>query len=131
MSANGQSELIAVIFILVGTIFSFMGTVGLIRLPDVYTRAHAASKSSTMGVLFTMIGAFLFFLFVEGYFSIRLFLGIFFIFLTAPVAAHMITRSAHRSNVELADISSQDALKEAREKGEGLLGENVGERPNP
>ncbi|RKD25947.1 Na+/H+ antiporter subunit G [Ammoniphilus oxalaticus] len=116
MSAGSQSELVAVLMILVGTIFSFLSTVGLIRLPDVYTRTHAASKSSTLGVLFTMVGTFIFFLFQEGYFSIRLFLGIFFIFLTAPVAAHAITRSAHRANVELADISVQDDLQKVRSK---------------
>lgn len=112
MSVSSQSELIAVILIFVGTVFSLLSAIGLIRLPDVYTRAHAASKSSTLGVLFTLVGTFLFFMLVEGYFSIRLFLGIFFVFLTAPVAAHVIVRSAYRSNVELAKTSVQDDLKD-------------------
>ncbi|RFB15381.1 Na+/H+ antiporter subunit G [Bacillus sp. HNG] len=103
-------EVIAAISILVGTIFSFFSAVGLIRLPDLYSRAHAASKSSTMGVLFTLVGTFLFFI-MEGTFSIRLFLGIFFVFLTAPVAAHVIVRSAYRSKVPLAPQSVQDDLK--------------------
>ncbi|WP_342429395.1 monovalent cation/H(+) antiporter subunit G [Neobacillus sp. FSL H8-0543] len=117
MSANNPSELIAVILILIGTIFSFLSAIGLIRFPDIYTRAHALSKGSTMGVLFTLVGTFIFFL-LEGYFSIKLFLGIFFVFLTAPVAAHVIVRAAYRSNVELAKETVQDDLKEAiREKG--------------
>ncbi|MEK5444274.1 monovalent cation/H(+) antiporter subunit G [Fredinandcohnia sp. FSL W7-1320] len=103
-------EVIAVLSILVGTVFSFLSAVGLIRLPDLYSRAHAASKSSTMGVLFTLVGTFLFFI-MEGTFSIRLFLGIFFVFLTAPVAAHVIVRSAYRSKVPLAEQSVQDDLK--------------------
>ncbi|MFS0820219.1 monovalent cation/H(+) antiporter subunit G [Bacillus sp. 1P02SD] len=103
-------EVIAALSILVGTIFSFFSAVGLIRLPDLYSRAHAASKSSTMGVLFTLVGTFLFFI-MEGTFSIRLFLGIFFVFLTAPVAAHVIVRSAYRSKVPLAPQSVQDDLK--------------------
>ncbi|MCM3766005.1 monovalent cation/H(+) antiporter subunit G [Neobacillus niacini] len=115
MSGNNQIELIAVLLIFVGTIFSFLSAIGLIRLPDIYTRAHALSKGSTMGVLFILGGTFLFFI-LEGYFSIRLFLGIFFVFLTAPVAAHVIVRAAHRSNVELAKQSVQDDLKEVREK---------------
>src|SRR5690606_4909727 len=114
-------EVFAVLSILVGTIFSFFAAVGLIRLPDVYSRAHAASKSSTMGVLFILVGTFLFFI-MEGTFSIRLFLGIFFVFLTAPVAARVIVRSAYRSKVPLAEQSVQDDLKgviEIGEQGEG------------
>lgn len=116
MSASNLSELIPVLLILVGTIFTLLSAVGLIRLPDVYTRSHAASKSATLGVLFTLVGTFLFFLWEEGYFSIRLFLGIFFVFLTAPVAAHVILRSAYRSKVALAEESVQDDLKEVIER---------------
>lgn len=112
LSANISSEVIAAFLILVGTIFSFLSAIGLIRLPDVYTRSHAASKSSTLGVLCTLLGALLYFWITDGYFSIRLILGIFFVFLTAPVAAHLICRAAYRSNVELAKESVQDDLKE-------------------
>jgi multicomponent Na+:H+ antiporter subunit G len=106
-----SSETIAAVLILIGTIFTFLSAVGLIRFPDVYSRSHAASKSSTLGVLCTLLGTFLYFLITDGYFSIRLILGIFFVFLTAPVAAHVICRAAYRSNVELAKESVQDDLK--------------------
>lgn len=116
MNANDLSELIAAILILVGSIFIFLSAVGLVRLPDIYTRAHAASKSSTMGVMFTLVGTLLFFVLHEGFFSIRLILGIFFVFLTAPVSAHVILRSAYRSNVALAETSVQDDLRKFKEK---------------
>ncbi|MDQ0156836.1 monovalent cation/H(+) antiporter subunit G [Robertmurraya andreesenii] len=115
MSGSSPSEFLPVLLILIGTVFSLLSAIGLIRLPDVYTRSHAASKSATLGVLFALIGTFLFFLLEEGFFSIRLFLGIFFVFLTAPVAAHVILRSAYRANVELAEQSVQDDLKEVLE----------------
>jgi multicomponent Na+:H+ antiporter subunit G len=105
-------EAIVAIFILIGTFFSFLSAIGLLRLPDVYTRSHAASKSTTLGVLCTLFGTFLYFLVSDSYISVRLILGIFFVFLTAPVSAHMISRSAYRSNVKLADVSVQDDLKE-------------------
>lgn len=105
-------EAIVAVFILIGTFFSFLSAIGLLRLPDVYTRSHAASKSTTLGVLCTLFGTFLYFLVSDSYISIRLILGIFFVFLTAPVSAHMISRSAYRSNVKLADVSVQDDLKE-------------------
>jgi multicomponent Na+:H+ antiporter subunit G len=106
------SEVIAAVLILIGAFFSLLSAVGLLRLPDVYTRSHAASKSTTLGVLCTLVGTLLYFLITDGYFSIRLLLGIFFVFLTAPVSAHLICRSAHRSNVQLAEESVQDDLKD-------------------
>lgn len=106
-------ELGIAIIILIGTIFGFLSSIGFIRLPDIYNRAHALSKSSTLSVLFVLLGTFLFFVIVEGHFNIKLFLGIFFVFLTSPVSTHVICRSAYRSNVELAKESVQDDLKEA------------------
>ena len=111
MSAT-VSEIIAAFLILIGAFFSFLSAVGLIRLPDVYTRSHAASKSTTLGVLCTLVGTLLYFLITDGYFSIRLLLGIFFVFLTAPVSAHVICRSAYRSKVKLTENSVQDDLKD-------------------
>ena len=112
MSASDWIELSVAVLILIGTIFNFISAIGFIRLPDVYNRAHALAKSSTLGVLFALLGTFFFFLFIEGYFSIKLFLGIFFVFLTSPVSSHMICRSAYRARVPLADISMRDDLEE-------------------
>ncbi|HRY12202.1 MAG TPA: monovalent cation/H(+) antiporter subunit G [Syntrophomonadaceae bacterium] len=98
------------LIILIGSGFSLISAIGLLRLPDVYTRAHAASKSSTLGVLFVLLGTFLYFLTVGQYFSTKLLLGIFFVFLTAPVSAHMICRSAYRSRVEMVKTSVRDDL---------------------
>ncbi len=85
-------------------------------MPDLYTRSHAATKSATLGVLCTLLGAFVYFWLSQGFISIRLLLGIFFVFLTAPVAGHLIGRSAYRSGVELAESSVQDDLKPVLEK---------------
>jgi len=111
LSANNLIELGIAIIILIGTVFGFLSAIGFIRLPDVYNRAHALSKSSTLGVLFVLLGTFLFFIFAEGYFSIKLFLGIFFVFLTAPVSSHVTLRAAYRSKVPMAEISVRDDLK--------------------
>lgn len=109
---NGITEVITAFFILIGSVISLLAAVGLVRLPDVYTRSHAASKSSTLGVLCVLTGTLLFFLMSDGYFSIRLILGIFFVFLTAPVAAHVICRAAYRNNAPVADTMVEDELKE-------------------
>ncbi len=112
MSPNALIEIIISVIILIGTVIGFLSSIGLIRLPDVYNRAHALSKSTTLGILFVLTGTFLFFLFIEGFFSIKLFLGIFFVFLTAPVSSHAICRAAYRSQIPLAEESVQDDLKD-------------------
>lgn len=111
LSLSGSGEAIGAILILVGAIFSLISSIGGIRLPDVYTRSHAASKSSTLGVLCALAGTLLYFLISDGIFSVRLILGIFFVFLTAPVAAHVLCRSAYRNDVPMVG-AVEDELKE-------------------
>ncbi len=104
------------LFILIGAFLSLVTAFGLIRLPDVYTRNHAASKSATMGVMLVLLGTFLYFWLIEDHFNSRLLLGVAFIFLTSPVAGHLIARAAYNSGVELSDRTVQDDLAKARKK---------------
>lgn len=112
MSANQILEWSGVILILIGSLISVISAFGMIRLPDVYTRSHAATKSATLSVLTCLLGAFIYFWVHDGYVSIRLILGILFVFVTAPVAGHLTCRAAYRSRVPLADSSTEDELKE-------------------
>ncbi len=88
-----------------------ISAIGVLRLPDVYTRSHAGTKSATLAVLLTLTGTFIYFWLTDHYISIRLILGIVFVFLTAPVAGHLITRAAYRSKVPLTETSVEDELK--------------------
>ncbi|WP_210365724.1 monovalent cation/H(+) antiporter subunit G [Bacillus sp. REN3] len=108
------AKFFAGLFILVGAFLSLVTAFGLIRLPDVYTRNHAASKSATMGVLLVLLGTFLYFYLVEDHFNSRLLLGIGFIFLTSPVAGHLISRAAYNSGAKLSNRTVQDDLAKAR-----------------
>lgn len=116
LNGIGIGESITILLIISGTILSVLSAFGIVRLPDVYTRIHAATKSASLGVLCILIGVFIHFWFVHGEISVRLLLGILFIFLTAPAAGHMICRSAYRSKVALTESSVQDDLKAAYEK---------------
>ncbi|WP_438313331.1 Na+/H+ antiporter subunit G [Sporosarcina sp. FA9] len=123
MNVSAIGEFVGAFLILLGGIMSVISAFGLIRLPDVYTRSHAATKSSTLAVLLTLSGAFIYFWLFEHFISVRLLLGIVFVFLTAPVAGHLLVRAAYRSKVKLADISGTDDLydvlhKENDEKNE-------------
>ncbi|TGB04227.1 monovalent cation/H(+) antiporter subunit G [Halobacillus salinus] len=108
--------------LLIGTFFIVSGSLGILRFPDVYTRLHAATKASTLGVAGVMIGAFLFLFIEHDIISGKLLLSIFFVLLTAPVSGHMISRAAHRSGVPLWDQSIKDdyeeVLKEEQKQNE-------------
>ncbi|WNS44149.1 monovalent cation/H(+) antiporter subunit G [Paenibacillus sp. MMS20-IR301] len=109
-------ELIGKILVLLGAIFCGLSAFGLIRLPDVYLRSHAATKSATFGVLCVLGGAFLYFLFADGTISIKLLLAILFVFITSPVAGHLNGRAAYRSGVPLWRGSVRDDMKSSIEK---------------
>lgn len=111
MSESQGIEWFAVLLILFGSIVSVISAFGMLRLPDVYTRSHAATKSATLSVLCCLLGAFIYFWSHDGYVSVRLILGIIFTFITAPVAGHLVCRAAYRSRVPLAEGSGDDALK--------------------
>lgn len=105
-------EIITSIFILVGTFFTLVSSFGVLRLKDVYSRMHAAGKSATLGVVSLMLATLIFFL-PESGFSFKIFLAIIFVFMTAPLAALMINRSAYRTGVPLEENTTEDDLAEA------------------
>lgn len=109
-------EVVISIFMLIGTFFLFSGALGIFRLPDVYTRLHAASKSATLGVAGILIAAFLYFIFKEQMVSGKLILGIIFILMTAPVSGHMISRAAYQKGVPLWEKTKRDDLDTAQQK---------------
>ncbi len=106
-------EYIGLLLILGGAVFVVIGSIGHIRFPDVYSRAHSATKSSTIAVLITLTGAWIYIAATEGVFSVRLLLGIVFVYLTNPISSHLVLRAAYRSKVKLADITYEDELKDA------------------
>ncbi|MCF2939903.1 monovalent cation/H(+) antiporter subunit G [Paenibacillus alkaliterrae] len=118
MSQTG--EILIGLVVLIGALISALSAFGLVRLPDVYLRSHAATKSATLGVLFILAGVFLYFAFYLEHVSAKLLLGIVFVFITAPVAGHLNGRAAYRSGVPLWERSVQDdwsvSIKKEREK---------------
>lgn len=109
-------KIIAGLLILLGSFLFLASTFGVIRLPDVYTRNHAASKSTTLGVITILLGTFIYFYAKHGHFNSRLLLTILFILFTAPVAGHLISRAAYNTGVRMWDRSVRDDLKKARDE---------------
>lgn len=88
---------IVVLFIAVGGFFLTVGTVGLLRLPDVYNRLHATSKATTLGAASMFLAGFVYF--GPGSDGLVSLVGILFLFLTAPTGGHLISRAANRMGV--------------------------------
>jgi len=107
------ANILIVTTIVVGLIFTIVTMIGILRLPDVYTRAHAASKSATLGVLSILLGVFFHFWLKEGNFSISLLLGIVFLFITSPIGGHLMGRAAYMSGVKPTELTVGDDLKDA------------------
>ncbi len=106
------SEVVIGLLVLFGAMLSLISAFGLIRLPDVYLRSHAATKSTTLGVMSILLAVLLYFMVFGENTSGRLLLGILFVFITAPVAGQMIGRAAYRSGVPLWKKSVRDDLKD-------------------
>jgi multicomponent Na+:H+ antiporter subunit G len=107
---------IVIFFVIIGAFLALISAIGAIRLPDVYTRSHAISKSTTLGIMFILIGTFLYFWVQEGHFNSRLLLAIVFIFMTSPVAAHFISRAAYYSDVEPWEGTVRDDLRSQKKQ---------------
>ena len=102
-------EILTCIFLLLGGILSLIAAAGVLRMPDVFIRMHAATKVGTVGVSSITLGLMIHF----GTLTVtsRGVLVIAFFLLTAPVAAHMIARAAYRSGVSLWLLTRIDEWK--------------------
>lgn len=103
-------DLIAGALVLFGAAFSLVAAVGVLRMPDLYVRMHAASKAGTLGV-----GSMLLAVAVHsgGDLSViaRALIAIFFLVLTAPVGAHLLARAAYVSGVPCWSGTKTDELE--------------------
>ncbi|KQL58078.1 cation:proton antiporter [Alkalicoccobacillus plakortidis] len=100
-----------VVFLSVGTLFSIAAGIGLVRFPDVYSRLHATGKNATASVILIMTATFIYFLYEHQLFIGKILLTILFVFLTTPVAALLISRSAYRIGIPMSKDSVRDEMK--------------------
>ena len=102
-------EILTSIFLLLGGVLMLVAAAGVLRMPDLFIRMHAATKVGTVGVSSITIGLMIHF----GSITVisRGILVIAFFLLTAPVAAHMIARAAYRSGVSLWILTRIDEWK--------------------
>ncbi|PSQ00598.1 cation:proton antiporter [Halobacteriales archaeon QS_5_70_17] len=107
--------LIVVALIAVGCFFLTVGTVGLLRFPNVYNRMHATSKPTTLGTAAVFLAGFAHF--GPGGAGLPSLLGILFLFLTVPTGAHMISRAAQRTGIPFQDTVTWPGRPDVRTQG--------------
>jgi multicomponent K+:H+ antiporter subunit G len=90
-------ELLSTILILFGATIALIGSIGLARFPDIFTRLHGPTKATTLGVGSVLLGTIIFLMVQDETGAIRQLLITVFLFLTAPVSAHLLSKVAlHR-----------------------------------
>jgi multicomponent K+:H+ antiporter subunit G len=91
---NLLMEILIAALILIGAGFTFLGSVGLVRLRDFYERLHTPTKATTLGVGSLLIASAVFFSWQEPGWSFHEVLVAVFLFITAPVSAHLMAKAA-------------------------------------
>jgi multicomponent Na+:H+ antiporter subunit G len=79
-----------------GLFFLLVGTIGILRFPDLYTRAHSAAKCDTLGAILCLFALMLYSGF--NFSSLKLLLTIVFLWITAPTATHLIAKAYYDGN---------------------------------
>ncbi len=102
-------EIITFGFALIGVSFMVLSSVGMLRMPDLYTRIHAAAKAGTVGVIGILLGVAVHSQDVLTAAKMLALIG--FFLLTAPVASHMIDRAAYLTQVQATDQGVIDELE--------------------
>ena len=91
-------DLLSIVSISAGLFFVLAGTLGVLRLPDFYTRLHAAGMTDTLGAELILIG-----LIIQSGFtqmSLKLLIVGFFLFVTSPTATHAVAHAAYKAGLK-------------------------------
>ncbi len=104
-----MTDIIVMILSTIGALHILVAAIGLVRMPDFYTRLSVTVKAATMGAGLLLVAVAL--NFTEFSTTTKALAVIFFLFVTAPVSGHMICRSAYFSGVKLWDKSVLDDLE--------------------
>ena len=112
-----MNDILIMILSTLGAIFILIASLGIYRMPDFYTRLSVTVKAATLGVG-CILGAVALH-FSDFSITTKVFAVIFFLFITSPVAAFLLARTAYVSKVKMWDKSVRDELKNVIDTKEG------------
>ncbi|MCK5838294.1 MAG: Na+/H+ antiporter subunit G [Bacteroidales bacterium] len=95
-------------FLTLGTVFLFLGSLGIVRMPDLYTRIQAGTKSTTLGAMSFILGIGL----LQPDWLIKLLAVIFFIAISNPLSSHALARASYKHRYKPLIKGSVDAYKD-------------------
>ncbi len=101
-------EIILSILIILGGFFTLVGSIGVLKLPDFYMRLHGPTKASTLGVGAILITSAIYFSAKTGDISLHEVLVTLFLFITAPVSAHLMAKAAIHIKVKQVERTRQN-----------------------
>lgn len=96
------------IITLLGSVFIFLGGLGLVRMPDLFNRIQTGTKASTLGTILSLVGLAII---NEGWIW-KVLIIIVFVLITNPVSSNVIARAAHHRGVKLTNKTVADMLEE-------------------
>lgn len=118
------TESAVAVLIVLGALFVLLGSIGLARLPDFLNRLHGPTKATTLGIGALLLASTIFFSARDGGVSLHELAILFFLFLSAPVSAHLLAKAAlHRQ------CATSRGEHEARNGSEHCLPGDTGEAP--
>ncbi len=103
--------LIGSIVVLLGAIFHFSAGLGMLRMPDAYTRMQAGTKASTLGNTLVLAGLAI----LPPDWSLKLLIIVYFVLMTNPISSHALARAAHAIRIPMAGDTGIDALRDAQQ----------------
>ena len=99
MEASSLLDWIVAVLVLVGAGFALIGSLGLLRMPDFFTRLHGPSKATTLGIGSLLVASALFMSFRGPGLSLHEFMISLFIAITTPVGSHLLAKAARHRRV--------------------------------
>ena len=99
----------ACILLLLGSLFCLIAAIGVVRLPDLLTRMHAASKAGVVGAGFVLLAVAI--ISADIGVALRAIVGVVFLLLTTPLSAHLLARASYRTSDQLDENMVLDELK--------------------
>ncbi|SEI45513.1 multicomponent K+:H+ antiporter subunit G [Allopseudospirillum japonicum] len=110
-------EALVAFFLLLGAVFAFIGSIGLARLPDFYSRLHAPTKATTLGVGGMLIASMLHFSYAQGSLSVHEILVAIFLLISAPITAYMLSKVAlHHQSPSVQNTQGQDLPQQLQQE---------------
>jgi multicomponent Na+:H+ antiporter subunit G len=105
-----MAEILGNILVLLGAFFLFSAGLGMLRMPDAYTRIQAGTKASTLGNMLVLAGLAVH----HPGWSLKLVLIVYFVLTTNPISSHALARAAHTIRIPMMNGATSDASRDAQ-----------------